>query len=252
MKYRKQFCMLLAGTMTLALSAPALAEGEEGPWYAGAQSYVMERNIMTGSFYGFEPYVVVDRAMAIQALWNLEGKPLGTDVAQFGDVAIEDWYQDSAAWAQGVGIVQGNGEGNYDPAGVITRGELAVILYRYAQYKGMALGEGADMDTLLSYSDALTVPDYAAAALAWAESTGVINGRVEGETFYLDHGGSATRAELATMLMRLDKLRNGEILIQPEETPAEEKILLPPELEEGTLTDMDREELPVQELQTET
>ena len=59
------------------------------------------------------------------------------------------------------------------------------------------------MDTLLSYSDALTVPDYAAAALAWAESTGVINGRVEGETFYLDHGGSATRAELAAMLLRL-------------------------------------------------
>ena len=54
------------------------------------------------------------------------------------------------------------------------------------------------------------------------------------------------------MLMRLDKLRNGEILIQPEETPAEEEILLPPELEEGTLTDMDGEELPVQELQTET
>ena len=96
------------------------------------------------------------------------------------------------------------------------------------------------------------MPDSAAAALAWAESTGVINGRVEGETFYLDHGGSATRAELATMLMRLDKLRNGEILIQPEETPAEEEILLPPELEEGTLTDMDGEELPVQELQTET
>lgn len=254
MKDRRIVSLLLAGAVALGLSIPALADGSEGPgpgdgvpaaepWYAQAQSYVMERNIMTGMADSFDPGEIVTRAMMVQALWNMEGRPLQTDVAQFADVAVTAWYQDSAAWAQNMGIVWGDGLGNYNAQGIITRGEMALLLYRYAQCKGLDVSSGEDSEATAGYGDAQSVPGYAAGALGWAVKAGVMNGRVVEDVPCLDHAGTATRAELATVLMRMDRLANGEVLLQTEEEPQDEEgILLPPEVGEETAPD--GEELP--------
>ena len=237
--------LVLAGLLTLPLSLPCLAEedaeapgpgqvpGAE-PWYAQAQSYVMEHNIMSGQAEGFDPYRLVNRATMIQALWNMEGRPLETDVARFADVAVTAWYQDSAAWAQNAWIAQGDGMGNFNPQGAVTRGEMATLLYRYAQYKGRDVYSVDTAAAVAGYLDAPSLPDYAAAPIGWAVSVGVMNGRSTEAGQQLDHSGTATRAELATVLMRMDRIINGgEDLTPsaPEESgsPAPDEALSPGE-----------------------
>lgn len=179
------------------------------PWYAEAQRYVMEQGIMSGAGGGFDPDGIVTRVVAFHALWNMEGMPPEKDVAPFSDVALDAWYQDSASWAQEAGITQGDGAGRYNPQWAISRAELACAFYRYAQFKGLDVSV-ADHTVYLSYSDALSVPDYASDAFRWAVDRGIINGKVQDWVLCLDFGGSATRAELAAMLMRLNRLLTGE------------------------------------------
>lgn len=242
--------LALAGLLALSLSLPCLAEEEAAevpapaaPWYAQAQNYVMERNIMSGMADDFDPYGLVNRAMMIQALWNMEGRPLQTDVAQFADVDVTAWCQDSAAWAQNAGIALGDGLGNYNPQDTITRGEMATLLYRYAQYKGRDVYSVDPAAAMADYTDALSVPDYAAAPMGWAVSVGIMNGRSTEAGQQLDHAGTATRAELATLLTRADRMINGgEDLLASGETssPAEEEPsgdpLLPPDSSSGEET----------------
>lgn len=198
-------------------TAPAEPPQPAAPWYAEAQQYVMEHGIMSGSGVDFDPFGTVTRVVAFHSLWNMEGMPPEKDVAPFSDVALDAWYQDSASWAREAGITQGDGAGHYNPQWTISRAELACAFYRYAQFKGADMAVVND-DLYLSYSDALSVPDYASDAFRWAVDRGIINGKVQDWVMCLDFGGSATRAELATMLMRLDRLLSGEVSAQTPES----------------------------------
>ena len=101
-------------------------------------------------------------------------------------------------WAAENGIVGGYGGGLFGPEDNITREQLAAILYRYAQVKGYDVSVGEDTN-ILGYTDALKISEYAIPAMKWACGAGVIMGVTESA---LLPQGSATRAQVATMLMR--------------------------------------------------
>ena len=121
----------------------------------------------------------------------LSGESMG-----FADVEAGSWYEDAVNWAAGNNIVNGTGAG-FDPYGNVTREQTAAILFRYAQYRGIA-AEDVSFD-LSAFSDADTVSAFAEEAMQWACSTGMI----QGSNNQLMPGGTATRAQSATVLMRM-------------------------------------------------
>ena len=106
------------------------------------------------------------------------------------------WYTDAVAWAAANGIVTGVSDTTFAPDAAITRESLAVILYRYAAMNEQAQGEKGD---LTAFADGASVSDWAVDAMAWAVGEGILTGK-SGNT--LDPQGTATRAEVATILMR--------------------------------------------------
>ena len=167
-------------------------------WYYDAVVYAWENDLMTGtSAATFAPGMTTDRAMLATLLWRLEGSPSVDYLMDFDDVAEGLWYSEAVRWAASEGVVTGVGDGSsFAPTGAITREQMAVMLYRYAQYKGYDVTGSADLS---GYADADSVSSWAEYAVAWAVDAGLISG-VGNNT--LNPQGSATRAEIATILMR--------------------------------------------------
>lgn len=168
-----------------------------GSWYEDAARYVYEKGLMAGtSDTTFSPNTTTTRGMIVTILYRLEGAPAVSGSSSFTDVAAGRYYADAVAWAAANNIVGGYGNGLFGPNDTITREQMAAILYRYAQYKGYDVTASADLS---GYSDAAQVSSYALAALQWANAEGLVNG-TSGTT--LTPGGSATRAQVAVILMR--------------------------------------------------
>lgn len=164
-------------------------------WYADAVHYVAENGIMNGAGDGtFAPYTIMNRSMLVQVLYALEGKP-AVSGSSFADVASDAWYADAVAWAAQTGIVTGLSDTTFGPDQVLTREQLATILYRYAAYKGYDVTASGDLD---SYTDAAQIGAYALEAMEWATGSSLISG----SNGALAPQSSATRAEAATILMR--------------------------------------------------
>lgn len=165
-------------------------------WYADGVYYVAGQGIMNGSGNGaFSPDTVMSRAMLVQVLYNLEGQP-ETDASAFTDVAADAWYADAVAWAADAGIVTGVSNTTFAPDVTMTREQIATILYRYAAYKGYDVTASNDLS---GYADAGEIGSYAVEAMGWANGAGLITGST---ATTLNPLGSATRAEVATILMR--------------------------------------------------
>ena len=138
------------------------------------------------------------RAMLVTVLWRYAGQPVeGSN--SFTDVSSNVWYTQAVAWAAENGIVTGIGGGRFNPDGQITREQLAVILYRYCKSIGIDTSDVADITT---FPDANQVSGYAIEALSWAVKTGLVTGSATGGKVYLEPRGNATRAQVATILMR--------------------------------------------------
>jgi hypothetical protein len=135
--------------------------------------------------------------MLVTVLYCMSGDTVSYTNA-FSDVPSGAWYEDAAAWAAANKIAGGTGDGRFAPDREITREQLAVMLYNYAKYKGYDVSVGEDTN-ILSYNDALTISDYAYAALQWACGAGIIGGDTSGN---LNPRSGATRAEAAAMLQR--------------------------------------------------
>ena len=158
--------------------------------------YVYENGMMNGtSATQFSPDATTTRAMIVTMLHRLENEP-AAQASSFTDVAAGSYYADAVAWAAANGIVNGVSETSFAPDDSITREQMAAILYRYASYKGYDVTASGSLN---AYTDAAQVSSYAAAAMQWANGEGLITG-VTGTT--LDPQGSATRAQVATILMR--------------------------------------------------
>lgn len=170
----------------------------ENMWYFDAISYAYGKGLMTGvSGYAFAPDSVTTRGQIVTILYRLEGEPAAAASGRFTDVAAGQWYTQAVEWAASQGIVDGYGSGAFGPEDHITREQLAAILYRYARYKGADTSASGD---LTSFSDVGRVSPWAMESLGWANGTGLVTGK---NGNLLDPLGSATRAEVATILMRM-------------------------------------------------
>ena len=160
--------------------------------------------LKSGLFYGtsdttFEPDGEMTRAMLVTVLYRLEGQPKPTTENPFSDVAAGTWYTDAVIWAAENKIVNGIGGDLFDPDGSVTREQMAAILYRYSVFKGLTMAQGA---FAMTYPDEAGISAYALEAMRWANAEKLINGTELDGTVYLDPQGSATRAQVAAILMR--------------------------------------------------
>lgn len=164
-------------------------------WFAEAVQYVYEHDLMTGvSENLFAPNAQMNRAMVAQILFNVE-KPADTEApAAFRDVAADQWYAKAVNWAVWQGYMSGYGAGSFGPNDALTREQLVTVLWRYSGSPVMG-----DSSMLNTFSDAAMTSDYAQQAMTWAYAQGVISGNADGT---LNPQGTATRAEVATILMR--------------------------------------------------
>ena len=141
----------------------------------------------------------LNRGQMAQVIFNLEGHQAVNYAMSFGDVKGSEWFAEAVRWAASEKIVSGYDNGNFGPNDPITREQLAVILFRYAQYKGM--DTVTLEENLTGFADADEISGYAVSALNWAVGAGVINGTGAG----LAPKANATRSEVAQMLMNFDQ-----------------------------------------------
>ena len=166
-------------------------------WFYRAVKYVYDNGMMNGIGNSlFAPNSNLNRAMMVQVLWNLEGNPHVSTAIQYSDVASDAWYYDAVQWATAEGIVDGYGNGIYGPEDDITREQMALMFYRYAQHKGYDTTHGG-ME-IREFTDYAEISDWALEAVTWAVNAGLLNGK---GNHILDPIGDATRAEVAQILM---------------------------------------------------
>ena len=174
------------------------ADVSRGDWFYEAVQYVYDKGMMTGvSADRFAPASTTTRGMIVTILYRLENEPAVSGGSAFTDVESGAWYADAVAWAAANDIVNGTSATTFAPNSPITREQMAAILYRYAAYKGYDVSQKADLS---GYTDAASISGYAKDALAWANAQKLITGVTDTT---LNPQGSATRAQVATILMRL-------------------------------------------------
>lgn len=165
-------------------------------WYYNAVRFASQSDLMNGvTATQFAPDANLSRAQLAQILYNKEGTPAVSGGSPFTDVATDTWYTNVVVWASAEGIVGGYGDGRFGPNDNITREQLAVMLWRYAEEPV------ASME--LTFSDTSQISSFARPAICWAVENGILNGKGGN---ILDPKGFATRAEVAQMLKNyLDK-----------------------------------------------
>ncbi len=165
-----------------------------GDWFYDPVCYVYAGGLMTGvSDTAFAPEATTTRAMIVSMLARLENVT-SADSAGFTDVAASDWYATAVNWAASEGIVGGFGDGTFQPNAAITREQMASILYRYAEYKGLDVSARTDLS---HYSDQPSV--WAEDVMQWAVAEGLLAGVTDDQ---LQPQGQATRAQVAAILQR--------------------------------------------------
>ena len=170
---------------------------KSGDWFYEAVQYVYDKGMMTGvSADRFAPASTTTRGMIVTILYRLENEPEVSGGSAFTDVENGAWYADAVAWAAANDIVNGTSATTFAPNSPITREQMAAILYRYAAYKGYDVSQKADLS---GYTDAASISGYAKDALAWANAQKLITGVTDTT---LNPQGSATRAQVAAILMR--------------------------------------------------
>ena len=176
-------------------------------WSHEGIDYCVRRSLMVGTGVGtFSPGMNCSRAQIVQILYNLSGNK--TDYSRyylpFTDVAPGAWYYDAVAWAYFNNVVSGTSETTFAPNDVITREQMAVILYGYtAEFAPEFTGNAASLNT---FPDAGSVANWAYAAMSWAVGNGLISGMGSGGVSYLAPQGSATRAQASAIIMRYCQL----------------------------------------------
>lgn len=176
----------------------------ENAWYYEAVQYTAQNKLMNGMGNDkFAPEAKMTRAMLVTVLYRAEGAPEASELANpFKDVK-DSWYTDAVCWAAAKGIVKGTAADRFSPDENVTREQMVTILFRYAQYKSAASEARAE---LTDFADAGSVSDYAKEALRWAAAEKIILGSVENGKNSIRPAATATRAEVAAVLMRFVEL----------------------------------------------
>lgn len=183
---------------------PVIPSGDElyadvhsNDWFYEQVKYVTENGYMAGTGNNmFSPNVPLSRAMVAQILYAMEGKP-EPGAGVFSDVPEGEWFASAVNWAAAQGVVAGFEDGTFHPNDNVTREQLAVILTSYSKTKGQ---DGMATASLDSYVDQASISSWALDSVRWAVEKGLISGKPGN---LIDPQGTATRAEMATMIRNL-------------------------------------------------
>lgn len=167
-------------------------------WFYEAVAFVYEKGYFSGTGdTTFEPNTSMDRAMVATVLYRLAGSQATSANQVFSDVPAGQWYSAGIAWASRKGIVNGMGDGRYEPQMAVTREQLVTMLYRFEKdYRNQKVSATGSLSAFL---DGNKVSSWARDAMSWAVGKGLLQGR---DTGHLDPAGTASRAEVATILQR--------------------------------------------------
>ena len=167
--------------------------------YPGIQ-YCVTHQLMSGVGGNlFAPKMTTTRAQIVQILYNLEGEPKVSGTTPFTDLT-QNWYKDAVLWAYQTGVVSGTSATTFAPDLPVTREQIAVILMEYMT-RVLKLERTWTPADLSVFPDAGSVSGWAKDALADAVALGLISGASNGGQTYLNPQGSATREQVATILM---------------------------------------------------
>ena len=173
-------------------------------WADDGIQYCVTHQLMSGIGNDlFGPKLTTTRAQIVQILYNLEGEPKVSGTAPFTDLT-NDWYQDAILWAYQTGVVAGTSSTTFEPDLPVTREQIAVILMEYVT-RVLKLERTWKPADLSIFPDAGSVSDWAKDAMADAVALGLISGASNGGQTYLEPQGSATREQVATVLMEFCK-----------------------------------------------
>lgn len=176
-------------------------------WAHEGIDYCVRHGLMSGfDATTFSPDTVSTRAQIVMILYNLSGDT--TDYSKyyvpFTDVMPGTWYYNAVAWGYDKDIVAGMTPTTFAPDGLITREQMAVLLYGYTEkYAPAYLGGAASLN---GFPDAASVSNWAYAAMSWAVGNGLISGIASNGADYLAPSGGATRAQIAAIMMRYCRL----------------------------------------------
>ena len=167
-------------------------------FYLQYVNFVYKHGMMEGfgNKYTFNGNGNVTRAQIVLILYRLSGSPSVSGVTKFSDVPANQWYSAAVAWASNNNIVNGRSNSIFDPGTAVTRQELAAILYRYNNYRGLSNG---NLSNLSQFTDRGYVQSYAKEAMQWAVGNGIISGTTNTT---LSPNGTAIRYQAAAMLTR--------------------------------------------------
>lgn len=170
-------------------------------WAKEAIAFVAQRGLLrTIDGKSFAPDLKMTRAMFVTVLFRLDGEPKTEYKNAYSDIKSGLWYSESVNWASTHEIVKGLSKNTFGAQENITREQLAVFMMRYAQYKGLDITERKDLSM---YQDIGNDSIWAKDALSWASAKGLLSGRAQGK---MEPKANATRAEVASILMRFTKL----------------------------------------------
>jgi 2',3'-cyclic-nucleotide 2'-phosphodiesterase (5'-nucleotidase family) len=186
-----------AGRITEVVGA--FADVSPYAWYGGSVAAASSKGLMNGvSETSFAPEDSMTRAMLVTMLYRLEGSPevTGTLSEVFTDCEDGTWYSDAVLWAYQKQVVLGVTDTTFAPMQMLSREQMAALLYRYS----VLTGDPLQTEVSLSYEDAASIAEWAQPAVAFCTDTGLMKG-VSATTF--DPNGVASRAMGATVLVRL-------------------------------------------------
>ena len=193
LSHASQYAIVIDDHSHATIDLP-FSDVSDSDWFYDPVVWIYNEGLMTGtSATTFEPNTSTTRAMIVAMLARLEGVE-SADSAGFTDVSGSDWYATAVNWAASEGIVGGFGDGTFQPNAPITREQMASILYRYAEYKGLDVSARTDLS---HYSDQPSV--WAEDVLSWAVAEGLLTGVTNDQ---LQPQGNATRAQVAAILER--------------------------------------------------
>ena len=227
---KKQLISILcAAALTCSAGAASMSDFSDvrpADWYSAAVNYVCEKGLMNGtSNTTFSPNTTTSRGMIVTILYRLAGSP---DMPEsnwgypYADVDAAAYYSTPVYWARMNDLVTGYSDTQFGPDDAITREQLTAILYRYADYLGLDTDTDFIPDKYYDFPDYKTVSRYAANAMSWCVNKGIVNG----SNGKLNPQGTATRAEVATILMNAEGILNKneptdpDTPISPDEQPA--------------------------------
>jgi len=183
------------------VKAPPFYDVSRLDWFHDPVAYVYNNELFSGmDEHHFGPYAAMNRAMLMTVLYKMAGAPkkeMDAATIRFDDVPEGAWYAPYVRWGAEQGITAGTGNNRFSPEQQVTRQQVVVLLYSFANnYLGLDLAEGADLS---GYQDLDQANGWAHEALAWAVEEGVIGSSTVG-SLTLSPQKSANRAEVATML----------------------------------------------------